>query len=91
MSSTRQAPPPESPARLERVGRDVRARRPPALGFLLRLDTLPPLAVGETRTATVELARNPLIAGKYLLALPDAGNGVEESNESNLVPSGVIP
>ena len=39
MPSTRQLPPAAAP-RSERVGRDVRARRPPALGFLLRLDTL---------------------------------------------------
>jgi hypothetical protein len=38
MSSTRQAPE-QAPARSERAGRDVRARRPPALGFLLRMDT----------------------------------------------------
>jgi exopolysaccharide biosynthesis polyprenyl glycosylphosphotransferase len=38
MPSTQQAPQ-EALTRGERAGRDVRARRPPALGFLLRLDT----------------------------------------------------
>ena len=38
MPSTQQAPQ-EPVTRGERAGRDVRARRPPALGFLLRLDT----------------------------------------------------
>ena len=40
MPSISQAPPEQASARIERADRDVRARRPPALGFLLRLDTL---------------------------------------------------
>ncbi len=59
---------------------------------LLRLVTIGPIGIGEKLEAGVLIGTSPLLTDQYLLAVPDQGAAVPETNENNVAPSGrIIP
>jgi hypothetical protein len=55
--------------------------------LVLRRVKQDPLGIGQTLSATVDLAVDPSVLGKFLLLVPDEAGAVPETNENNVVPS----